>query len=57
MKRTYQLAFSPHLRFFIFVHFFIKCFAEYSLYSDIDEDESKGVYRDFAMPPEEDPDN
>lgn len=35
---------------------FLKCFAEYSLYSDIDEDELKGVYRDFAMPPEENSD-
>ena len=35
---------------------FLKCFAEYSLYSDIDEDESKGVYWDFAMTPEEDSD-
>lgn len=32
----------------------LKFFAEYLEFRNIDEDESKGVYRDFAMPPEED---
>jgi len=34
----------------------LKFFPEYLEFCDIDEDESKGVYRDFAMKPEEDPD-
>lgn len=34
----------------------LKFFSEYLEFCDMDEDESKGVYRDFAMKPEEDPD-
>lgn len=34
----------------------LKFFPEYLEFCDIGEDESKGVYRDFAMKPEEDPD-